>query len=130
MPDWMDKVKDKAQQTLQDPQKMDALKSKAADAVGRRLAGSSAQGNYNGPGIDAGVRVVEDSEVAGYGDDGAGEDATRGDAAGSDGTPSIAQGGWANSATPDSGSWDSGGTSDAGGWADGGSSGGSEDNDW
>ncbi len=130
MSGWMDKLKDKAQQTLQDPQKMDAIKSKVAGTVGRRLAGGSGQGSYYGPGINPGMVVVEDSAVTGYGGgDDSGGDVPYGDASGSESSTAPGQESWTESATSDSGTWDTGSTADTGGW-DGGSSNGGDGGDW
>ncbi len=115
MPGWIDKLKDKAQQTLQDPQKMDAIKSKVAGTVGRRLAGGAGQGSYYGPGINPGMVVVEDSAVTGYGaGDDSGGNVPSGDASGWESSTSSGQEGWTDSATSDTGSWGGGGSSNAG----------------
>lgn len=108
MPGWMDKLKAKAEETLHDPEKMDAIKSKVANAAERRLAGRSRQGGYYGPGANPGAVFIDEG--------------------GPDGREYAAEeraqdtGGGGDSESPNASDWNDAGSSDSGGWGDSGSS--------
>ncbi|MGI8827566.1 MAG: hypothetical protein ACR2JC_18440 [Chloroflexota bacterium] len=116
----LDKLMGRAQDTLNDPQKMDSIKGKLAGALNKRIARGS-QGGYYNTGFNQGMGGYVGGDDYGRGsvrdqDSGDWNHGVSSDPGGSDPSGSSA-----------SGSWDSGGSSDSGGWDSGGGEDGGED---
>jgi len=91
------KLMGKAQDTLNDPQKMDAIRGKVTNALNRRMARGSGGGYYAG-GMNPGM--------GGYAD-GSNE---------SGNTQDPRSGNWDSGTSDGSGGWDTSASSDSGGW--------------